>query len=63
GIFPQVHYISIHLHPYYRKLFGYRPGDFPNAERFYKEEISLPLFVDLPLSDVKRIVKKIKQVV
>ena len=62
GIFPQVHYIPIHLQPYYRKRFGYRLGDFPSAERFYKEEISLPLFADLSLFDVKRIVKKLKQI-
>ena len=63
GIFPQVHYIPIHLQPYYRKRFGFRQGDFPNAERFYKEEISLPLFVDLPLSDVKRIIDTLKRIV
>ncbi|KKU12876.1 MAG: hypothetical protein UX17_C0034G0002 [Parcubacteria group bacterium GW2011_GWC2_45_7] len=63
GIFPQVHYIPIYLQPYYRKRFGYRQGDFPKAERFYKEEISLPLFVNLPLSDVKRIVDTLKRIV
>jgi len=62
GVFPQVHYIPIHLQPYYRKRFGYRQGDFPNAERFYQEEMSLPLFADLSLSDVKRIVKKLKHI-
>ena len=39
GIFPQVHYISIHLHPYYRKLFGYRPAIFPTRNDFTKKKL------------------------
>lgn len=62
GIFPQVHYIPIHLHPYYRKLFGYRQGDFPQVERFYNEEISLPLFYDLSFSQVERIIGILKNI-
>ena len=41
-----VHYIPIHLHPYYRKL-GFKEGDFPNAEKFSNRSISLPIFYDL----------------
>jgi dTDP-4-amino-4,6-dideoxygalactose transaminase len=40
----QVHYPPVHLHPYYRKCFKYKKGDFPEAEKFYKEEISLPIY-------------------
>ncbi len=40
----QVHYIPIHLQPYYQKLFDYRVGDFLEAEDFYAREISLPIF-------------------
>lgn len=43
GINLQVHYIPVHLQPYYRGL-GYKPGEFPNAERFYEEEVSLPIY-------------------
>ena len=46
GIRPQVHFIPIHLHPFYRKL-GYSIGDFPQAEKFYREELTLPLYPDL----------------
>ena len=38
-----VHYIPIHLHPFYRKL-GFNIGDFPNSERYYKTALSLPIF-------------------
>lgn len=52
GISLQVHYIPVHLQPYYRERFGFKPGDFPNAERFYEEEVSLPLFPLLTDEDV-----------
>jgi len=43
GIGVNLHYIPVHLQPYYRAL-GFAPGDFPEAERYYAEAISLPLF-------------------
>ena len=52
----QVHYIPVHLHPYYRRHFGYGGGDFPVAEAFYGGEISLPLFPAMEDEDVSRVV-------
>ncbi len=46
GIGVQVHYIPVHLQPYYRKQ-GFNPGDFPNAERYYAGAISIPLYTRL----------------
>lgn len=46
GIGVNLHYIPIHLQPYYREL-GFGDGDFPEAERYYRQAISLPLFPDL----------------
>ncbi|MBP7077022.1 MAG: UDP-4-amino-4,6-dideoxy-N-acetyl-beta-L-altrosamine transaminase, partial [Bacteroidales bacterium] len=46
GIFTQVHYIPLHLMPYYRKL-GWKPGDFPNAENYYRNCLSLPIYPTL----------------
>ena len=46
GIGVQVHYIPVHLQPDYQRL-GFRAGDFPHAEAYYREAISLPLFADL----------------
>ena len=43
GIGVNLHYIPVHLQPYYRAL-GFSPGNFPEAERYYAEAISLPLF-------------------
>jgi len=46
GILCNVHYIPVHTQPYYRKM-GFKPGDFPEAERYYNEAISLPMFFGL----------------
>ncbi len=44
GIGTSVHFIPLHLHPYYQRAFGYKPGDFPTAERIYEGTISLPIW-------------------
>ena len=43
--------------------FGFKEGDYPKAEGYYKKTISLPLYPDLKDSDVQKIVKIIKQVI
>jgi UDP-4-amino-4,6-dideoxy-N-acetyl-beta-L-altrosamine transaminase len=51
GIGVNLHYIPVHLQPYYREL-GFKPGDFPEAERYYAQAISLPVFP--AMSDVQQ---------
>jgi len=46
GIGTNVHYIPIHLHPYYKKI-GFKNGDFPNSEKFSSRALSLPIYFDL----------------
>ncbi len=46
GIGVNLHYIPIHAHPYYQQI-GFRAGDFPQAERYYREAISLPMYQTL----------------
>ena len=43
GVGVNVHYIPVHTHPYYQRI-GFKSGDFPQAEAYYKRTISLPLF-------------------
>jgi UDP-4-amino-4,6-dideoxy-N-acetyl-beta-L-altrosamine transaminase len=62
GINLQVHYIPVHTQLFY-KNYGYKTGDYPIAEDYYKRTMSLPLYTDLTISDVKYIVKTIKEVV
>lgn len=50
GIGVNVLYIPVHLQPYYRKL-GFKPGDFPNAERYYDQTIAIPMFAKLTPND------------
>jgi UDP-4-amino-4,6-dideoxy-N-acetyl-beta-L-altrosamine transaminase len=47
GIGVNVHYIPVHLQPYYRRLNGSGAGDFPNAEAYYAGAISLPIYYTL----------------
>jgi dTDP-4-amino-4,6-dideoxygalactose transaminase len=58
-----VHFIPIHLHPYYRDKYGYRPEDFPVALENYKRIVSLPLHPRLSEEDVERIINAVKEVV
>ena len=55
-----LHYIPIHLHPYYQKL-GFKKGDFPNAEEYYKEAISLPIYPTLSLEDQNFVIQRLKK--
>jgi len=55
GIGVGVHYPAIHLFSAYRAL-GFRPGQFPNAERIGRETVTLPLFPAMELRDVERVV-------
>ena len=56
GIGTSVHFIPLHLHPYYRTTYGYRPDDLPVAWREYEREISLPIYPDLTEGNVERII-------
>ncbi|HOI29395.1 MAG TPA: UDP-4-amino-4,6-dideoxy-N-acetyl-beta-L-altrosamine transaminase [Melioribacteraceae bacterium] len=59
GVVFQVHYIPVHLQPYYRKNFGFKKGDYPVAEKFYEREISLPLYPELNKNDLKKITRAV----
>lgn len=55
----QVHYIPIHLQPYYRALYQSAPGDFPAAEHYYEEALSLPMYPTLTPADIQRVVEQL----
>ncbi len=56
-----VHYRALHLHPYYREVFGYRRGDFPDAEWISDRTLSLPLSPKLTAADVESVVRAFVQ--
>jgi dTDP-4-amino-4,6-dideoxygalactose transaminase len=51
-----VHFIPLHIHPYYREGWGYQPGDFPIAMREYRREISLPIYSKMSDADVQDVI-------
>ncbi len=61
GIGVNLHYIPVHTQPYYQQL-GFRWGDFPNAEAYYQEAISLPLYYGLTLEQQDQVIQALKQV-
>lgn len=63
GIGVNVHYIPVHLHPFYREQFGTGPGMCPVAEAAYEEIISLPLFPRMTDHDVEDVVSAVRKVV
>lgn len=58
----QVHYIPVHLQPYYRNSFGFKRGDFPRAEQFYERELSLPIFPAMRDGDVRDVADGVRKV-
>lgn len=58
NIFAQIHYIPCHLMPYYRQ-FGWAEGDMPNAERYYKHCISLPMYPTLTDEEQQFVIDKV----
>jgi perosamine synthetase len=57
-----VHYLPVHLHPYYRREFGYKAGDYPKAERYYERAITLPIFPRMSDDDIDYVIKTVKKV-
>ncbi|MGI6657723.1 MAG: UDP-4-amino-4,6-dideoxy-N-acetyl-beta-L-altrosamine transaminase [Desulfobulbus sp.] len=60
GIRANVHYIPVHTQPYYRAM-GFRAGDYPEAEQYYREAISLPLYPGLNEAEHDKIVHAVKK--
>lgn len=61
GIGVNVHYIPVHLQPYYQKM-GFKEGDFPNAELYYSRAISIPLFHGMTFEQQDEVVDTLKKV-
>ena len=57
GIGTSVHFIPLHLHPYWRDTYGLRPEDFPNATRAFQQVVSLPLFTRMTDGDQDRVIE------
>lgn len=62
GLGVNLHYIPVHLHPYYQKL-GFKKGDFPKSEFYYKRSISIPIFPRMSHDDINFVISTLKEVI
>jgi dTDP-4-amino-4,6-dideoxygalactose transaminase len=58
-----VHFIPLHLHPYYRDTYGYQPEDFPVAYREFQREVSLPIYSKMSDQDVQDVIDAVLDIV
>ena len=58
-----VHWLPLHMHPYYRDQFGYKPADLPCAADLYPRIISLPLYPDMTREEVAYVCKSLKDII
>jgi len=59
GIGTSVHFIPLHIHPYYMETYGYRPQDFPQAIAVYENLISLPLYPSMTEAEIQRVIQAV----
>jgi dTDP-4-amino-4,6-dideoxygalactose transaminase len=58
-----VHFIPLHLHPYYRDKFGYKPEDFPNASTAFERIVSLPIYPKMTEGNVRDVVVAVRKLI
>ena len=61
GIGVNLHYIPIHTQPYYQKL-GFNWGDYPNAEKYYRRAISLPIFPAFTIDQQNFVIESVRSI-
>ena len=59
GISTSVHFIPLHLQPVYQREYGYRPGDFPVAEREYERTLSLPIYPSMKGEEIEQVIQAV----
>jgi dTDP-4-amino-4,6-dideoxygalactose transaminase len=58
-----VHFIPVHLHPFYRERYGYKRGDLPRAEAIYDSIVSLPLYPRMSMEDIEYVIQSVDAIV
>lgn len=61
GIGCSVHYIPLHLHPYWRERYGLSPAQFPHSQHAYERMVSLPLYTRMTDADVQRVIDAVRR--
>ncbi len=60
GLGVNVHYIPVHLQPYYRENFAFLPGDYPEAELYYQRALTIPLYPAMSDGQVERVIELVR---
>jgi len=60
GVGTSVHFMPLHLHPIYQRLYGYQPGDFPTAEAVFARACSLPIYPAMTDRDVAHVIEAVR---
>jgi perosamine synthetase len=58
-----VHFIPLHLHPYYRNTLGHKPADFPAATAAFDRIVSLPIYPKMTDADISRVIDAVREIV
>ena len=61
GVTCSVHFIPLHLHPYYQRCYGYQAGDFPCAEHEYRACLSLPIFPSMTDDEIEYVIRVVSE--
>ena len=60
GIGCSVHYVPLHLHPYWRDRYGLAPEMFPHSQKAYERSVSIPLYTAMSDADVERVIAAVR---
>jgi len=63
GVACSVHFIPLHLHPYYQREYGYREGQFPRAEQGYRACFSLPIYPDMTEEQIRYVISSLTETI
>ena len=63
GVGTSVHFIPLHLHPFYQQRYGYTRNDMPNAEQAYSHCLSLPIFPDMTDREIEQVIAAVETIV
>ena len=61
GIGVSVHYIPLHLHPYWKERYDLKPAQFPHSQKAYERMVTLPLYTKMTDADVERVIKAVRK--
>ena len=61
GIGVSVHYIPLHLHPYWKERYDLKPEQFPHSQKAYERMVTLPLYTKMTDADVERVIKAVRK--